>query len=391
MPSSVRFFSFSILLGSILFFTGCANNPVTGKKELMVVSKQQDIELGKQHFGPSQQSQGGLYVADPKLVAYVNRIGQKIAKLSDSPDLPYEFVIINNSTPNAWALPGGKIAINRGLLVELQDEAQLAAVLSHEIVHAAARHGAKGLQRKVVIGGVLAATQTILEGESSQKAVGRSAEIAGNIVNQQYSQSHEFEADKYGMSYMARAGYDPQAAVELQKIFLKLMEDRQTSWVEGLLASHPPSDKRVAANEETAKNLPKDLNRYPEAYQQFLARLRKMKPAYEAYDEGKKLQATNPRDPKILSLGSQALKLEPKEALFWGLQGEYHLAQKDHEQAIKHFDDAIKRNSNFYHFYLKRAECYILAKEKRKAKRDLRASLALLPTDEAKKLLEKLQ
>ena len=85
--------------------------------------------------------QGGAYVVDPELNRYVREVGARLARASDRA-LPYEFVVLNNSTPNAWALPGGKIAVNRGLLVELDNEAELAAVLGHEIVHAAARHGA---------------------------------------------------------------------------------------------------------------------------------------------------------------------------------------------------------------------------------------------------------
>ena len=101
----------------------------------------------KKTISPSRQSQGGDYYLDQSLQTYVAGVGQRLAAVSDRPDLPYEFVVLNNDVPNAWALPGGKIAINRGLLVLLEDEAQLAAVLGHEIVHAAARHGASQMTR----------------------------------------------------------------------------------------------------------------------------------------------------------------------------------------------------------------------------------------------------
>ena len=122
---------------------GCSVNPVTGSNELSLMSPEQEVAIGEQQYEPSQQSQGGRYVVDPDLNVYVNNVGQKLARVSDRPDLPYEFVVLNNNVPNAWALPGGKIAINRGLLVLLDDESELAAVLGHEIVHAAARHGAQ--------------------------------------------------------------------------------------------------------------------------------------------------------------------------------------------------------------------------------------------------------
>ena len=99
---------------------------------------------------PARQSQGGDYVADPRVQDYVQEIGNKIGKVSDR-QLPYEFHVINNSTPNAWALPGGKISINRGPLTELGREAELAAALGHEVVHAAAKHSAQAIQRGTLL------------------------------------------------------------------------------------------------------------------------------------------------------------------------------------------------------------------------------------------------
>ena len=138
-----------VLLAAAL--SGCATNPVTGKTELSLLPESTEIELGQSNYQPMLQAQGGEYVLDPQLTAYVAEIGHKLAKVSDRPHLPYEFVVVNDSIPNAWALPGGKIAVNRGLLVELNNEAELAAVLGHEIVHAAARHGAKSMERGLLL------------------------------------------------------------------------------------------------------------------------------------------------------------------------------------------------------------------------------------------------
>ena len=132
-------FTFSATFAATLL-TGCVINPVTGDRELALVSAEQEIAIGEQQYEPSQQMQGGEYTLDPELTSYVAGVGQKLAAVSDR-QLPYEFVVLNSSVPNAWALPGGKIAVNRGLLTELDSEAELAAVLGHEIVHAAARHG----------------------------------------------------------------------------------------------------------------------------------------------------------------------------------------------------------------------------------------------------------
>jgi predicted Zn-dependent protease len=120
-----------ILLASV-GLAGCATNPVTGKNELSLISETQKISIGKQQYAPMRQAQGGDYMVDPMVGSYVNNVGQRLASVSDR-KLPYEFKVLNNSVPNAWALPGGKIFINRGLLTELKSESELAAVLCHEI------------------------------------------------------------------------------------------------------------------------------------------------------------------------------------------------------------------------------------------------------------------
>ena len=135
--------------------SGCGTNPVTKKKEFQFVSQDKEISIGKQNYSPARQSQGGDYVIDPELTAYVQGVGMRLAAVSDRPELPYEFVVLNHSIPNAWAMPGGKIAFNRGLLYELNSEAELAAVIGHEIVHAAARHGAKSMERGTFIQGAI--------------------------------------------------------------------------------------------------------------------------------------------------------------------------------------------------------------------------------------------
>jgi len=141
---------FGFLFGLILALIACSTNPVTGKKELSFVGEDWELEIGAKQYSPSRQSQGGDYLADPHVQAYVNKVGQRVASVSDR-KLPYEFKVINSSVPNAWALPGGKIAINRGLLIEMETEAELAAVLGHEVVHAAAKHGAKGFTRGTLL------------------------------------------------------------------------------------------------------------------------------------------------------------------------------------------------------------------------------------------------
>ncbi len=183
-------------------------NPVTGQRELALVSSQQEIAIGQDQYVPSQQMQGGSYQTDPALSAYVSQVGQKLA-VASGVDLPYEFVVLNNSVPNAWALPGGKIALNRGLLMELRNEAELAAVLGHEIAHAAARHGAKRIERGILAQGVMLAAAIGASGTEYTQEVLGGAQFAAQLLNQKYSRDAEREADFYGTQFMAKAGYDP--------------------------------------------------------------------------------------------------------------------------------------------------------------------------------------
>ena len=252
-----NFKNISLLLICFLAIS-CSNNPVTHTKEWHVISKQQEIDLGEAHYQTAQNASGGIYNQSPEVSQYVERIGQKLARHSARPDLPFKFVILNQSTPNAWALPGGKIAITVGLLKALENEAQLAAVLAHEITHATARHGAKALERGLIIqsGLTLGAWYTSRDDIESALFL-NGAQIASALIQQKYSRNAELEADHYGILTMVEAGYDPYAAVELQELFIKLMEAHRSSWIQGLFASHPPSIERAKANKALIMTLPK--------------------------------------------------------------------------------------------------------------------------------------
>jgi len=234
------------LLVTLGLLAGCATNPVTGKNELSLVSEAQELAIGAQQYSPARQSQGGDYVVDRQLTAYVNEVGQRLAVVSDR-KLPYEFNVLNNSVPNAWALPGGKISINRGLLTELKSESELAAVLGHEVVHAAARHGAQQMSKGLLLQAAVLGTVVATQGKSYGNLAQLGANIGAQLISQKYGRDAERESDLYGMQYMVRAGYDPQGAVDLQRTFVELSEGRQQDWLSGLFASHPPSQERVNA------------------------------------------------------------------------------------------------------------------------------------------------
>jgi len=360
---------------------GCAQNPVTGKRELVLVSESEEVRLGAEGYVPGQQQSGGQYILDPELNAYISEVGQSLAAVSDRPNLPYEFVVLNESVPNAWAMPGGKIAINRGLLVQLENEAELAAVLSHEIVHAAARHGAQSQERGMLLqAGLLGVGFAVSDTQYSGMAVGAAA-LGANLINTRYGRDDESEADFYGMKYMAKAGYDTGAAVTLQEKFVALSggEGPAASWIEGLFASHPPSPERVRANQASLRQFPAGGRVGGERYRQKIAKLQQTAPAYELY--GKGLEALREEQPeRALGFARAALEIEPREAIFYGLRGDGYFQMEAYPQALAAYDEAIKHNDEFYKFYLQRGLVQQRLGNARAAQRDLERSNQLMPS-----------
>ncbi|MBM3207670.1 MAG: peptidase M48 [Chlamydiae bacterium] len=359
---------------------GCGVNPVTGKNELQFVSESQEIEIGQQYYPYLVQAEGGVYSANNSINEYVANVGRKLARVSDRPHLPYEFTVLDNSIPNAWALPGGKISINIGLLVNLENEAELAAVLGHEIVHSAARHGAQAMQRAAFLQTGMVGLSTAVAGSNYEGAVMQGANIGVGLITSKYSRSAELEADKYGIKYMEKAGYNPEAAVTLQEMFVKLEKERNTSWMEGLFATHPPSEERVKANEISTKEYPEGGYLGENEYKEAIAQLIKNKPAYEAMEKGYRLLYIGGYA-GALEQAQIAIKIEPREGHFYNLQGKAQIALGRYRQALSSFDTAINRNPNYFEYYLQRG--LLKKKLNMNGKPDLQKSFELLPTQEA--------
>jgi predicted Zn-dependent protease len=241
---------------------GCAVNPATGEQSLLGLSSiNDDIRLGTQEYAKTIAAFGGPY-ENARLQGYVNDIGRRVAVMTELPDLPYEFTILNSPIVNAFALPGGKITVSRGLMALASSEAELAGVLAHEAGHVNARHTA---QRQT--GTTLAQLGLLVLGVAtgSQVAVDLGGTLASGLL-QGYSREQESEADSLGIRYMTRAGYDPSAMDTL------LASMREQAAIEAemnglppgsvdeynIMASHPRLVERVrdaAAQARTAASL----------------------------------------------------------------------------------------------------------------------------------------
>jgi predicted Zn-dependent protease len=370
-----------VLLSVVL--TGCATNPVTGRSEISLVSDAQERAIGAQQYAPSQQSQGGEFVVDQALTGYVSRVGQRVAAVSDR-NLDYEFVVLNNSVPNAWALPGGKIAVNRGLLTELNSEAELAAVLGHEVVHAAARHGAQAITRGTLLQGALMVGAIATSDNDYADYIVGASQLGAQLITQSYGREAEREADYYGIRYMLAAGYDPRAAVSLQQTFVRLSEGRNPGWIEGLFSSHPPSEERVANNQALVNELMphiqgRDLETGEVRFQQATAFLREKEDAYALFDEAQLAIKDQDFDLALVNLDA-AIDMVPGEARFSGLKGDILLHQEKYRDAINAYDNAIRKHDDYYDYYLGRGVAYSRLGDRSQARNDLEHSAELLPT-----------
>jgi predicted Zn-dependent protease len=220
--------------------SGCAVNPATGQRQLMLVSESQEIAMGQQ-ADPGISAMFGLY-DDPELQAYVTRLGDSLAASSERPHLPWTFRVVDDPIVNAFALPGGFIYVSRGIMAHFNSEAQLASVLGHEIGHVTARHSASQMSEQqlaqlgLVAGAVIVPDVAARYGVIAQQALG--------ILFLKFSRDDERQADMLGFRYMTRVGYDPN---EMPEVFAMLGRVTEAGGGRGLpvwLSTHPdPGDR----------------------------------------------------------------------------------------------------------------------------------------------------
>jgi len=244
---SLRVLALLVLLGQL---AGCAVNPATGRSDFVMMSEQQELDLGRRYN--QQILKENPRYADEKLQAYVQQVGERVARNSHRSQLNYTFTVVDSPDINAFALPGGYIYIHRGLLAYLGSEAELAAVLGHEVGHVTARHSVQQ-QSQSTAWGLLGQAVAIGTGVG---AAGDVTGLVGNAFVRGYGRDMELEADGLGAQYLARSGYDPQAMIQVVKV-LKNQEDfardqaaergeaQPSGGYHGLFDTHPDNDRRL--------------------------------------------------------------------------------------------------------------------------------------------------
>lgn len=331
------------------FFSGCAIDPVTGKSELMMVSEQQEIAIDKQQ-SPFQLSSDYGISQDEKINQYVSTVGKGLLAGVHRPSMPYSFKCVNATYINAYAFPGGTIAATRGILLKLDNEAELASLLGHELGHVNARHTAeqvsKGQLSSLLIGGlsIAAGTQGSALGELTQQL----GALSQGLFLSKYSRDNEREADALGNEYMVKAGYPSRGFVGLMEMLDSLHKEKPNS-ASMMFSTHPMSSERLDAAVQREKGqyqYSKEYSLNRERYMDNTASLRQKKEAIELLQEGEK-----------------------------------HLAAKDYDKAENTIRKSIDKSKEDYTAHVVMAKCLLIRKKPSEAESYADTAKKLYPAE----------
>ncbi|MBU0699948.1 M48 family metalloprotease [bacterium] len=332
-----------LLLLLFLSISGCATNPVTGEKQLILMSEDKEMAMGDACYPVYTQGSNGLF-QDKDLQSYVNQIGKKLAQKSHRPQLNYEFNVVNTSVINAYALPGGKISITRGLLNLMENEDQLSGVLGHEIGHVAAKHVAAGYTRSVLTNFGLSLLDTVMSAKEIKyrEYYNTAAGLAATLIVMKYSRDQEREADTLGMEYMVKAGYNPQGFVQSMQT-LESLSQKEPSRLEVMFQSHPMSLERIenAKAQIQANFATLSLTAFQrDEFQKNTNYLKKVGLAYKQYDQAEELIKKEKFD-EAVSLLKSALDIAPDEALIHTTLSAAYFAEKKYDAAMDEIESSL--------------------------------------------------
>lgn len=340
---------------------GCTTNPVTGERQLMLMSEADEIQVDQQ-YAPQQFSSDKGVVQDSALNNYLNETGKRMASITHRPDMPYSFQAVNATYVNAYAFPGGTVACTRGILVSMDNEAELAALLGHEIGHVNARHTAsrmtKGQLSSLLVSGLAIFVGTKYDSQYAQ-LTSQIGMIGAGLLLAKYSRDDERQADKLGMEYMVKSGYNPKGMIGLMDI-LRGMSDKKPSTIEVMFSSHPMSDERYATAVERAQSDytaqlqdPSNYKMYRERYMDNTAKLRAIKGAIDEMQDAEAAMGQKKFDQAEVHLNN-ALRQAPNDYAGLVLMSQCQIFKNKNNRAQKFAEKA-------QHVYPNEAQAYYLA------------------------------
>lgn len=301
-----------------IFISSCATNPVTGEKEFVLISEEEELSIGVKNYPVTTQMNNGPFM-DEELQKYVSNVGRRLGAVSHRQNLPFEFNVVNTSDYNAFCLPGGKISITRGLLMNLENEDQLAGILGHEIGHATARHAAKQISRTSVTSAILVSLEAVLAAQDvkNRELYSLGSSYGAYLMLMKYSRDQERQSDSLGLMYMEKAGYNPTGLKQSMEI-LQRAHKSEPSKLENLFMTHPLTTERVdAISRELNTTYKGSVTRgfKTDEFSRKTAHLKDLKDAYAHYDKGD--EAIGKKDYKTAE-GEYRKALElHKDAIFY--------------------------------------------------------------------------
>lgn len=331
----------------VLGLSGCATSPVTGKSILVGMSEADEKRVDAQ-VAPHQFSQDLGPIQDDAVSRYIGNFGLGMGGLTHRPGMPYSCKVLNANYVNAYTFPGGAMGVTRGILVELDDEAQLAALMGHELGHVNARHAAQrqgqSLVAQVAVAGLNVATQDSNWGS----LIAMGSQVGASALLSSYSRDNEREADALGQEYMVKAGYPATGMVNLHQLLVS-QEKEEPSLLQTLFATHPMSrERRDTAQQmaETRYAASKGLNPQRERFMDSTASLRRIKPTIDACKGG-----------------------------------ESAMAAKRYERAEQQFETALKKTPRDYASNLRMSQCLVAQDRRKHAEEYAAAAKAIYPQE----------
>jgi len=323
-------------------------------------------------------------VPDEGLQRYVQEVGLRLASASHRPALEYKYNAVNDPEINAYALPGGKISITRGLLARLRNEDELAAVLGHETGHVCARHAAHQYTNAMILQAALIGSAIYME---TQETKNRDLYLMGGLIGAQlwmahYSRNEERQADELGFEYMVKAGYNPQGMVEVMEI-LGQAHDREPNLLERMFATHPMTSERLKVARERVGSVSQDIRQRLERVQPYLGPtelVRRTRGAYDALAKGRRALGKN--DPRTaLPLLQDAVRKAHGDPLPLAFLASAELEAGKERQARSHAERAVAAAGAGTIFYVQAlaSEVFVVTRQYRVALDHLETAARLLP------------
>ena len=343
-PISRREFLWMTSLSAAGLVLGCATNPVSGRRQVMLVSEDQEISIDRQ-YSPHQFSTDYGRLQDVSLNRYVEGIGKKMAGHTHRPQMPYHITGVNAVYVNAYAFPGGSIGVTRGIMLELDNEAELAALVGHELGHVNARHTASLMSKKMlataIAGGVAAYVGVKNESVGAGILAAQLGLLTSGMLLAKYSRDNERQADALGMEYMVKSGYSPDGMVGLMEM-LESMSKQKQSATQLLFSTHPMSAERrntAVSAAESDYAYAKNKSVYRERYMDNTADLRRIKDAIKAMQAGEASMAGK-KYAEAEKHYRKALKQAPEDYAALVMMSKCMLAQKKTDAAGRYADRA---------------------------------------------------